>query len=757
VEQLTALALRSPRVTLLIAAALAAAGALGAASGPRGSGAYALLGDDHPEVREFAALRDTFGEGHALTVAWSCGGSRDPCRSVFDEASLRMADALHASLSAIRHAAQVSSPARTPLLVATTQGVTLHRFVQQGEVRAPSALVDRALEDWRGRLVARDDTLGAVVVEIAPSDGGAELDVIEAVERALAAHETRGFHFLLAGVPWLQAEAQRGSQLEALRIGATATALVVAVVFVLLRSIVSVIAVLATIALSSVCALGAMGALGWARDPVTTGAPAMILVMGAVDAIHLLSCYWRQRAVGHVRDRAMRNAALETGRPCALATLATAASLLMFASTGAPALAKFGAIAALGAALCMLCTYTLVPALVTVLPDSATSAVRESVRWEGWLRRATRYPVRFPQEFIGAATLIASIAVVGAVRLAPDSSALDAWKADAPLRRHLDFVAAKLRSVEGLEIEVKGTGPVHDGEVFAEIARIEDQIARIEGVKSVRSLRTALDRAAPALGAERASGEMAAAAFELVTRAGPGALAGLASADLRRARFSISLPNLRYAERARILAEVDAVLAESSLAYVITGPTPLQLAIDRQMKHTALTASLLSAAFVFGLVAYVNGSWRWGVLALLPNIPPVLILYGTMGFLEVSHDYAAAIVPPLVLALSANDTIRVLFAFRRERWSGHDAVTAITNATRRIGHGLVTASLALALSLLSMVPSEFQTVADAGGLSALAIVTAAATELTLLPALVSRISQSRPELTKGSRTDAPTH
>ena len=571
-ERLTALAHRAPRTTLLIAALLAAAGTLGIAHAPLQANASTFLGADHPEVREFEGLLRDFGGGYALTVAWSCGGANDPCQSVFDESSLQMADALHGQLAAIPGVARISSPARTPLLVAGNASVIQHRFVQGGEVRAPAEFVEDSLRDplWAGVIVARDGSAGALVVELASAIGAEQLAAAEAVENALPAHAASGFHFRLSGLPLLQVVAHRGSHAETWRIGVLTSLIVFGLVFALLRSLASALAVTATIALASVCSIGAVGALGWQRDPLTTGAPALVLAMGAADAIHMLACYWRHRRSGAARERALLGAARETARPCALVTLGTSASLLAFAGSGSPALAKLGVIAALGVVLCLLLTYSLAPALIAVLPDSRQGAERESVRWNAWLTRATHYPARFTQEFIGAATLLASIAIVGAVRLAPDSNALDAWREGARLRTDVEFVSSKLHSLEAIEVEVNGTAPLHDPQTFGELVRVEEQLARIDGVTGTRSLRAALDRAAPILGADRANAEIAHGTYELVSRSVKGALQGFADVEMSRARISLALPNLHNAERARFLAEVDGVLDASAFGYAVT-------------------------------------------------------------------------------------------------------------------------------------------------------------------------------------------
>ena len=167
-ERLTALSLRWPWLTLLISVAFAALGAWGGARAPVSAGAYAYIGADHPAVTEFESFIETFGGGYPVIVAWSCGDTADPCKSVFDENSLLMADAVGGVLAGVPNISRVSSPAQTPLLIGTAEGIVAHRFVEDGQANAPPDLVAAALSDplWVGAIVSTDASIAALVVEM---------------------------------------------------------------------------------------------------------------------------------------------------------------------------------------------------------------------------------------------------------------------------------------------------------------------------------------------------------------------------------------------------------------------------------------------------------------------------------------------------------------------------------------------------------------------------------------------------------------
>ena len=78
-------------------------------------------------------LVEQFGGGLPIQIAWECGEGH-PCASVFDDASLRMADSVTRPLAPLRGILDVQGPSNAPLLVPAEDGFAIRRFVENGEV-----------------------------------------------------------------------------------------------------------------------------------------------------------------------------------------------------------------------------------------------------------------------------------------------------------------------------------------------------------------------------------------------------------------------------------------------------------------------------------------------------------------------------------------------------------------------------------------------------------------------------------------------
>ncbi len=744
---LTGTALRFPRLTVALAVVLSALGGWAASRTPFTAGAYAWIGPDHPVVREFEGFIERYGGGYPIIIAWSCLESRDPCKSAFDEDSLRMADEIGTELERSPNVARVSSPANLPLLVPIEQGIHTHVFVQDGRVDAPPELVAQVLEDptWVGSVISKDGRVGALVVEMPTTDTAAQIALMEEIDALLDAFRRDGFQFFLSGSPTIQVALLRGSAEDGARVGAMTGITIAAVLFALIGSWQSVVAALLGIGMATACGWALLPLLGWSRDPITAGTPSLILVMGSADAVHLLTCYWRLRRDGLAREAALQRAARETHVPCTMTTLTTAAGLLSFLAGDGPAVRHFGAVAAAGVASCLLFTFSFLPAMIVLLPDSPALPIRVSEIGLLVVQRLSSFSLAYPRRLLGAIGAVTLLCAAGLPRLSADVDLVEYWKPGDEVRTNLEFVSDHIRYMEGFEIELSMPDPLTDPGALAEVRTMEVALSRTRGLVDATSVATLTDRIARAIGDTGPGMRGVSDYLTLISLGSPSALDAWVSIDLRRIRVSAEATSSSLSGRKRALSDIERILAgmPAGWSHIVTGPSKLEIEMSSLIERNANQIVLASTVMVALLVVLFLRSIRWGALAMIPNIVPLVILFGLMGIWGIPLDGGSVMVAPIAIGISVDDTIHLLHIYTRERRSGADSVTAIRVATQTVGRAVVTTSCALALGFSTMTASRFQSVSNIGLLSAAAILAALAAELLVLPALLSVASQWR--------------
>jgi predicted RND superfamily exporter protein len=748
-HRLTELALCWPRLTLVLAVVTSAVSTFSASDATPNAGAHAMIGEEHPAVLELEEFSRRFGGGYPVVIAWSCETTSDPCASVFDERSLRMAAFVGSDLSEVAHVSRVLSPAETGLLVVKGDVLQSHQFVTNGRVDAPPELVARALADplWRGAIVSGNGKVGALVVEMDSTDINDQSAVIEAVEEAISPYEDDGFNFSLSGYPWFHVASYRGVAADGLLIGAATMAVLAVSFLLLLGSWQSVLGVLATIGLATGCSLSVVSLGDWSWDPITSAAPTLVLVLGSSDAVHFLASYWRQRADGARRPQALSLAARETSAPCAMTAATSIVGLISFVGTEAIAIAHFGAVAAAGIFTSFILTFTFLPALLLTLPDTPRIALRETNRWDGLISRFVEVPIRNRKKVVLIAAMGTIVGMFGLTHLTTDAHALNYWKSDDPTRLGIEYVSSRLSSIETVEISIEMPAPLEDLAALEPLEVLHKGLERLPRVREVRSVVRIAGTTAASLGFEHLSERNLGEVLTVVSLGGGSVLDPWMSIDHRNLRVSVVADPIGVEHRFDLLRSIHEVASgmPADWQFVITGPSALQQAIDGVVERSALQSVSASSLLVTLLIIAFLRSWRWGLLGMIPNLVPMIVLFGTMGFCGIALDGGAAVVAPIAIGIAVDDTIHFLHAYSTERRSGRSSVEAARQSARKVGRAMVTTSSTLAIGFLAMLVSRFQSGANIGLLSAAAIVAAFGAELFVLPALISIFSREPAE------------
>ena len=94
-------------------------------------------------------------------------------------------------------------------------------------------------------------------------------------------------------------------------------------------------------------------------------------------------------------------------------------------------------------------------------------------------------------------------------------------------------------------------------------------------------------------------------------------------------------------------------------------------------------------------------------------------------------------VAPIAIGIAVDDTIHLLNQYALQRRAGQTSLKAIQSAMRAVGRPVITTTAALSLGFLTMLSSSFQSVANIGLLSAIAVLGALVADLLVLPALIA--------------------
>ena len=193
--------------------------------------------------------------------------------------------------------------------------------------------------------------------------------------------------------------------------------------------------------------------------------------------------------------------------------------------------------------------------------------------------------------------------------------------------------------------------------------------------------------------------------------------------------------------------------AEASLNVDVTGTNYLFALMSRQLVTTQLRSIGLAVVLILGCIALVLRSWRLGLLAAIPNVLPPLMIFGIMGWSGIALSTATTMIASVALGLIVDDTIHLLYRYRRERQAGHATTQALRATVRETGRALVFTTMILALGFWAGILGSFKPTVFFSFLTGLTMVLALLADLLLVPALLLAWNTTSTEEAYDSRDD----
>ena len=756
-HHLTEFSLRRPWLTLSILLAITAVLGMGVPKVKQAYGFRVMIGEDHPAIRALDSLVEEFAGGYPVRIAWECGDDQ-PCETVFDPVSLRMADALTRQLSGVAVVASVLSPTNAALFLPSENGFAVRRLIENGEFsRDSTQLEERALKDpfWVGDLVSDSARVGVIVVQAANSRPDTDVALINTIDRILEPFRSQGFSFHVAGSAYWNVSPGRAltKSMDALT---PAMALVIALILYLLtRSWLHTLITLAAMGLALLWTLGLLGWLSWPQDSILQVLAPVVVIVGVCDAVHLLSHYTanRSRRSPLSAHAALIAASRTAGPACLLTTLTTAGAFASFVASDLDTFIRFGAILPFGVVTCLALSFSLLPIALHWRPSQTPRSLRASATWQSLMTAILATGARRAAPILTASALLLFFFGFGwIVHLRADNDFTEAFGDSSSVVQHLTFFEDALGNSQTLELDIRlplGTN-IESPATLAVLSRLSDHLARIDALGEsesvlnlVERLNRLLHRDAPEY--ERFANSTAANAeiLELISFDDPDALSRWLSLDHTRLRISLSSNMDSRHEREDVLSQVHHTIQQivpEGWQVQLTGEFPIQRDWVRDVQATQLRSFPIAFTIVFVLVSVFLRSWRLGLAAMVPTLLPVVVVLGSMGWLGMSLDVARAMIAAVVIGIGVDDAIHLLAHYKLRRDQGDDTHAAMTAALQHTGRAIVTTSVALALGFLTLMMSAWQTVASFGFFVALAILGALVASLFVLPALIFAFS-----------------
>jgi hypothetical protein len=153
------------------------------------------------------------------------------------------------------------------------------------------------------------------------------------------------------------------------------------------------------------------------------------------------------------------------------------------------------------------------------------------------------------------------------------------------------------------------------------------------------------------------------------------------------------------------------------------------------------------------MMCLVFGSFKIGLLSMIPNLAPIVVTLGFMGWRGIPLDYFKLLITCIAIGIAVDDTVHLITRYRHEFLRCKDYKKALFPSFASVGRALFITTMVLVVGFLSYTFSIMDSMAHFGLLVASTIVVALLADFFLLPVLMILFKPFGPE---GNAGGSPT-
>ena len=731
-------------VVIIIITLLTAGSGYQISRGVIGSSLLKLFFGESEKFERYMQRMETFGASDIMLVAYDDD-------ALFTPAGFARLGRITAGLEALPDTERVDSLFNASRLRNTDDELVVEQYgdLVAATPTAAAALKRDVLQDdlLAGLVVSNDGTTAAFAIEFT-SDADRPAESFPAlIAQALACFEAEGIpkdKLHLAGLLPESSEATRVAQVTMVQIFPVTCLALILIVLLLFRRIWPVTITLAVALISVAWAVAFAIAIDRQVNMMIAAVPAVTMIMCFSDIIHLCSAYMLLIDAGVEKDEAIRQSGTEVGLACLFTSLTTFVGFVSLSFVPTPAFRQLGLVLGFGVAVALLLALTLVPIFFSYL---GAPSVRARTSGRSIVDRCTygmfAFATHAPKITIAGFAVVAGVSVYGVSQLQIETNFLERLDSSNPLRQSREYLKGKFSGTNAVDIFVRANAVegLNAPAAVAALDRAQRRIAEVDGVDRVGSIVDVYSRIGDAMGTPRipSTREGLAQYLLLFEVSGGSGLERIIDSERQLTRVVLNLATGGFVTTAAIGDRATEILTEElGSAYTIepSGLTYLfgdwvGFVIDGQKR--GLGFALLATTFMMLLCLR---SLRVGVLSMIPNLLPLLVLGGFVTLVWDTVDSDVSLIAMIAIGIGVDDTIHFLTRFRLESMKTDDVHRALERTFSFTGRAIVQTTVILAVGFSPFILSEYFSTRIMGTLLPMTLVVALLADLLLVPAMV---------------------
>ena len=173
-----------------------------------------------------------------------------------------------------------------------------------------------------------------------------------------------------------------------------------------------------------------------------------------------------------------------------------------------------------------------------------------------------------------------------------------------------------------------------------------------------------------------------------------------------------------------------------NFTYKFTGLSPLYLTMGENLQDSQIRSFLVAFCIILVMMYFVCRNIPLTIISMIPNIFPIMMTMGVMGWFDIPLDVATIMIASVVIGIAVDDTIHYITWYRRNIADGKGNGEALQKAFQDVGKPIIITSLVLSCGFLVLIMGTVRPTQTFGALTAFSMVAALLGDLLILPAII---------------------
>jgi len=507
---------------------------------------------------------------------------------------------------------------------------------------------------------------------------------------------------------------------------------------IVFRSVVASIMAAVPAIVGGLCVVGFMGLFGAKVTVMSTVVPALVMIFGYADGMHLCFSWRRHREAGASVVEAEREAQKELAGACALSAITTSVAFLSLTISSVVLVRGFGmsgAIGTIGGMLIVLLLHGLITRAIgrfwKIDPKRKRSNLLEQM--EGPSGAVGRFAVRHARVISSVAVVL--LVVLGAAHYSvkPENQIRENLPRNNPANAALGRIDQEFGGVFPLQILVPLHGEAATSpDALARIRAVQEAVGKVDGIGSKPLSMWSL---AQWLGGEPDAtlSDKLNALLDTLPPSTRTRFVGSSDAAMVMA----TVPEMPSAEAGALVNRVEAAAkAAGGDDVTVTGVTVVNAREGARTINGLNLSLLLSVVVNLGVIALAFRSLPIGAVSFLPNMLPILAIGAMLYVTGRGMQFTTVIALTVAFGIAVNDAVHFLNRFLHVD-GGRSLNDRLIDTSAHIGPVLIGTTLIIIAGISTTQTSGMPTIATFGIIASLTLLVGIIGDVVILPALIA--------------------